>query len=154
MSKKFKCDFTGCGKIYRHKKSLNDHKLSHGNANLKCDFFGCDYKTYNKKYLREHQMRHSEEKRDSHSIRHLELNPDSKELECNEIGCNYRTQILRNFKKHKNAHNLILSCGFCEFKFLYTQESDLMFVQLIIALKDMLRKEVFSVIKEHNIIKI
>jgi hypothetical protein len=63
LFKKFKCDFTGCGKIYRHKKSLNDHKLSHGNANLKCDFIDCNYKTYNKKHLREHQMRHSGEKR-------------------------------------------------------------------------------------------
>jgi KRAB domain-containing zinc finger protein len=63
LSKKFKCDFTGCGKIYRHKKSLNDHKLSDGNANFKCDFIECNYKTYNKNYLREHQKTHLREKR-------------------------------------------------------------------------------------------
>ncbi len=63
LFEKFKCDFTGCGKIYRSKKSLSFHKLSHGNANLKCDFIECNYKTYNKNYLRKHQKTHSGEKR-------------------------------------------------------------------------------------------
>ncbi len=133
-SKEFKCDFPDCGKIYRFKKCLINHKLSHGKEKLKCDFIGCGYETYNKSYLRAHRINHlgditrksyfckyhncnavfkginPKKKLRNHQLRkHPELFPQIKEFKCSQNRCYYSTKHEKSFEYHIESHSELIS---------------------------------------------
>jgi len=58
---KYRCDFPGCGKLFKSRSYLNRHKNIHSeNPKYQCKFEGC-YKVFSKSYeLNRHKLIHGE----------------------------------------------------------------------------------------------
>jgi hypothetical protein len=108
LSKKFKCHFIDCEKVYKRKHSLKNHKLSHDlNAiqRVKCDICSNTYESITPfKSLKEHQKR-----------KHFQLFPELKILNCEK--CDFKTKSVSHLNEHNERHkskenNNLFKCEF------------------------------------------
>ncbi|CAG2112435.1 unnamed protein product, partial [Medioppia subpectinata] len=86
----FVCDINGCGKRYKRKVYLNEHKRIHLGHKYQCDVEECEAIFVSKKYLRTHK-------------RNIHTNTERRFV-CDFIGCDKKYYTIRDLSRHKGIH--------------------------------------------------
>ncbi|CAG2168478.1 unnamed protein product [Oppiella nova] len=90
-SKRFKCDFNNCNKVYKTHSDLNQHKQRvHLNVRYVCDWSECGKQFTTKSYLLRHK-----------TTVHL----NEKKFKCNEENCGKSFATKQRLIRHKRIHS-------------------------------------------------
>lgn len=103
-SRKYICDYEGCGKAYTKPSLLEQHKRSHENIRpYKCAHEGCDKAFFRKSHLDIHLLSHK--------------SSDEKPYSCKICGKGVNTR--QHLKRHEITHSKSFKCSFhnCEVTF-------------------------------------